>query len=619
MYASHSPGGVMNVVTAAPKTDRYSANASLEYGSYNLINSQFAVNAPIIKELLAMRLAGQIYKRDSFIYNDRSQDTKSARLKTLFQPNDNFSATVTINYAKKINGGMMGGQVIPFDYQDGYWYRQSGPNGPWSKISKVTNPWTTPTTAASPPGVPMQGPNKAGQITKGITGEINWNSALGSLTVVPQYSRTTSNDQGNYTYNNLNYIVYTSMKSYQKGMEARMTSASDSTIKWIVGANYYKQHKGRYSTYNQPGIAEKKLENWGDTKAVFGNVTYPLTSTFRGNGGLRQSWDKIRNVELPAVVKTGKSGQDYSSPDYKLGFEYDLIENSMLYGTYATSYRVNGMVVNQGPKTAEPEKLKAYTAGVKNRLFENKLQLNASGYLYFYENKRAYMNNEGRLVTGQVVYEDDLIGADGQMIDANGNGIRGEHVQLSTGAASEDPWVAQFGAFRSIGVDISADWVLTPKDKMTLGVSYLNTKWTDMTYEFYFKRKDGSKFWPSDGVDYSGFKNSYSPTWTVTSSYEHNFELGTYGMLVPHIDFLYKSEYNMDFRLINYPMSIQEPYYFLNGSLTFTSMSGKWSLNAYVKNATNYAVKNFWSNQGGTYTLGVGDPRTFGGVISLKY
>jgi iron complex outermembrane recepter protein len=136
---------------------------------------------------------------------------------------------------------------------------------------------------------------------------------------------------------------------------------------------------------------------------------------------------------------------------------------------------------------------------------------------------------------------------------------------------------------------------------------------------FYWQKASGSHFWPTDGADYSGRTNTYSPTWTITSSYEHDFELGSYGMLVPHVDAMYKSDYVMDFRSINYPMSIQEPYYIVNGSVTFTHAGGNWSFNAYVKNATNYAAKNFWMNMVGTYNLGITDPRTFGGVLSVKF
>jgi iron complex outermembrane recepter protein len=634
MYSSNSPGGIVNVVTAAPKTDRYSANTSFEMGNFGLKNFQFAGNAPVIKDKLAMRLAGQWYEKDAFLSGaDQSgENTKSARLKTLYQASDKLSATVTINYTKRINGGMFGGMVQPFDYQDGHYYTQAVSDGPWTQGGKVTNPWTAAPTAAAPAGPPgggggpapaPGGPNSAASITKGITAEFNWDTGIGSLSIVPQYSRTTSDDHSNYTDSGSEWTVFTTMRSYQKGMEARMTSDPDFFLKWIAGVNYYKSSSTRDTTYNQPSQTPGHISDWTDVKAVFGNITYPVTDKFRANAGYRRSWDKIENVETPAMVGNGISGQDYSSPDYKLGVEYDLAANSMLYATYATSYRVNGMVVSQGDKTAPPEQLKSYTIGAKNRFLQNRLQLNAAAYYYDYSNKRAEISNDGRLGSDQEIYEDQLIGADGKAIDANGDG-KSDHTQITSGPYSQDPWLAQFGKFRTIGVDVSAEYLLSAADKLTLGVSYLNAKWTKLKMEFYWKWKNadgtvGPNFWPTDGVDYKGRTNTYSPNWTITSSYEHTFELDGYGVLVPHVDAQYKSQYVMDFRSINYPMSIQEPYYIYNGSVTFSHTSGVWSLNAYVKNATNYAAKSFWMNNAGSYNLGLTDPRTFGGVLSIKF
>jgi hypothetical protein len=70
----------------------------------------------------------------------------------------------------------------------------------------------------------------------------------------------------------------------------------------------------------------------------------------------------------------------------------------------------------------------------------------------------------------------------------------------------------------------------------------------------------------------------------------------------------------------DFPYNYQEPYYLVNGNISFTHSSGKWTLNAYIKNATNYAVKNFWHDPaGGTATMGISDPRTYGGVFSLRF
>jgi len=620
MYASNSPGGIVNVVTAAPKTDKYSVSASAEYGSYSLVNLNFAGNAPIVKDALAMRLAAQIYKKDPFVEGSSGEDNKSARLKTLWQASDMFSTTVTVNYTKRINGGMMGGQVKPFDYQDGYWYTGSASDG-FTKNGKVTDPWTAPPARAAggAPGAPMTGPNAATQTTKGVTADINLDTAIGNLSVVPQYSKTSSNDRGNYTgTDGGTYAVHTQMKQTQKGLEARMTSAEDFLFKWILGVNYYKDENSRYTVYNEPGTTNRTMGIFQKSKAVFGNITYPFTDKFRGTAGYRQSWDEAGSIMLPPQGATsGITGNEYSNPDYKVGIEYDLAANSMLYADYATSYRVNPLAMEQEGRTIKPEELKAYTVGAKNRFLNNKVQLNAAAYYYDYKNKSAPMMEAGRQTTGQTILENSIVDRYGNRVDYNGDGLIDE---TSLGRVN-DLWSQQMGDFRSIGLDVSVDWVLTSNDKVSLGISYLDAKWKKMLFDFYYKQlnEDGTigYLWPDDGKDFSGYTNIYSPKWTITSSYEHNFELGSFGVLVPHIDIQYKSKYVLDYTPASAMLSYQEPYYIINGSFTFTHSSGIWTFNAYVKNATNYAAKNFFDLQ--NVYLGISDPRTFGGVFSIKF
>jgi iron complex outermembrane recepter protein len=624
LYASNSPGGIVNVITAAPKTDKYSASGTLEVGNYGLLKFNGMVNVPLLTDKLAMRLAANQERRDPYVSsaNETGEDTKSARLKTLWQATDDFSATVIVNYTKRINSGMMGGQVQPFDYQDGYWYANN-----MTKIRKVADPWTSTdefdTGGMGPmPGLP-NGPNAAAAITKGVTGDINWDTGIGNLSIVPQYNKTTSDDNGwtEYTIGagptatTQDVYTHTHMNNIQKGVEARMTSAADFFFKWIAGFNYYNINNERLTTYD--GFTDyKSFYNKERNIAAFANITYPLTDTFRGTAGYRRTWDKTDVTAYPPTF-ISHYGQNYQSPDYNVGFEYDLASNSMLYVNFKTSYRINPMAADQGERTIPPEKLKAYTVGAKNRFLGNTLQLNVAAFYYDYKNKEAQVNEEGRIGRDQTIYSDQIVDPDGNYIYGN------THTALGgPGSGAEDQWIKQHGTFRSIGVDISAEWVASSKDRVNLGISYLNAKWKELKMVFYWKTLDSNgnviPFWPSDGDDYSGWTNTYSPTWTINGGYEHNFELGSFGTLVPRVDLQYKSDYVMDYMATNYPVHYQEPYYLVNGSMTFSNTSGIWSVNAYVKNATNYAAKNLLSSGMG-WSMGITDPRTYGAVVSVKF
>jgi len=224
LYASNSPGGIVNIITAAPKTDQYSGNVSAEYGSYNHSVLQAALNAPIINDKLAMRLSLNRTRENSFLDRDEvSTSNNAARLKALWTATDDLEITVTGNYAKNANRGEMGGQVEPF-------------------IKSSDDAWTAAASSTEA--------NSLDQITKGLSGNIAWKSPIGSLTLVPSYSKSdSSGDQsGNvntagqgqtpvYVYDNWYSLRYIK----QKGAEARLASSEDFTLlQYVVGVSYYK-------------------------------------------------------------------------------------------------------------------------------------------------------------------------------------------------------------------------------------------------------------------------------------------------------------------------------------------------------------------------------------------
>jgi len=125
---------------------------------------------------------------------------------------------------------------------------------------------------------------------------------------------------------------------------------------------------------------------------------------------------------------------------------------------------------------------------------------------------------------------------------------------------------------------------------------------------------------------------------TLHASYEHRFDLGSLGTLIPQVDVQYKSEYKLsfdriltpaavatggdaysgDYRYWSAPWNRQEAHYILNASAVFNHSSDIWSIRAYVKNITEYAAKNAMTGRFDV-RLAVSDPRTFGAVLSVKF
>jgi iron complex outermembrane recepter protein len=654
MYGSNSPGGIVNIITASPKLDKYSASGSIEYAKYDLLNANVALNAPIVSEKLGMRLTSNYSKHGSWVESN-SNKTKSTnvRLKTLYQSNEDLSIGLTGSWGKASSGGMMGGSVAAFVDQGNI----PGGGTAWDYVSEGGSaPPPPPGGGGGAPG----NPNGNDRITKAISSEITWNTPFATISIIPSYSKSDASDTSliedqpvTVNGNSIEVDTYRHSENWtkQKNADIRLTSPTDFTFKWILGATYYNSRRENndtwfeYPEYNQIGYA------WQKTKGIYGNITYPITDTFRGTAGYRYSWDEMYNNDgHPKPGTTGITGMDYSAPDYKIGIEYDLAQNTMLFANYATSYRVQGMAEQHtvNPATQSlwrpipPEKLKAYTIGSKSRFLENRLQVNASAYYYDYNNREFPVAGDwGRITSGSTVEADycgknkngvAVAGAEGLCPDFDFDGVL-DTTAMAAGGGPEDPRSKQVGKYEAYGIDVSTNWMISAEDRLDVSLSYMHTKWKDATVHmlwWWIWTDETGKL--VEGANFNGMKNTYSPTWAGTLSYEHNFLVGNWGTLTPHVDIQFKTEYKLnlssDAQVAGDPSlgptmvgwNRQEAYYLVDGNINFAHSSGKWTLNGYIKNATNYAVKTTLAGGGPVGNkIGLNDPRTYGAVLSVKF
>jgi len=319
-----------------------------------------------------------------------------------------------------------------------------------------------------------------------------------------------------------------------------------------------------------------------------------------------------------------------SKPDYKLGLQYDLSDAMMLYGNFTSSFRTDSMAMSNNNGVRPPESLKSYTIGAKTRLLDNTIQLNTSAYYYQYKNKIAQESRASANYT-QAELEAMSFAKDTVTYDSNTKSYstisagtsywtylnRSGAPNSSTDADGNTVYELQDGGFqnwgdaRTIGLDASVSWVASAKDMVEVSASYLNNKWTKLRFNYLYEAVWSDK-------NYDGEAGPNSPKFSATASYEHNFDIGSYGTLTPRVDAQYKSKFNLIFNASAYPgYSSQEAYTQWNGSLAFNHASGKWSANAIVKNATNYAVKRSYDSD--QNTMMIGDPRTFGVTLSVKF
>jgi iron complex outermembrane recepter protein len=551
LYSKNSGGGVVNMITNDPKPDKFDASGSLEIGNYNTLNTQGMINVPF-NDKSALRLALSTTDRKGYIDNGSSDNnTKSMRFKYLNNFTEDLSIVMT--YENIRTGGKGEGRegVKTFEDED-----------------DVPNPWTA---HYSNSGKMYYNniDNKKYYMT------LTLNTGIGTLIFLPSYShldRTFGTPQENRGTGEIQQNDCVDTMDETSG-ELRMNSLADSIATWEAGLYYYKK------TWDDVAVSPSDL-NFNKvnnpTQAVFGNLSYPVSDRFRVTAGGRYTKDHNRMQFQITDAATGAIREDQnwdnkeSHFDYKLGIEYDISGHSMIWLDNSTGYR-------QSYRGGKSQSLDSYQIGTKNRFLDQRLQLNATAFYYDYTNYQ---------VNSMVDYVDQETGA----------------VWFDMGSGT--------GAATEYGLDLESDFLLTQNDQITLSASYLHSEISGLTITYT---------WSPPASQYDSAPLNNAPEWTLTGGYKHNFSFDNGGTLTPSFDVKYRTEYYCSFQdYIQNPsdrVNWEPSHLMANAALNFVAPSGKWSINAYVKNIQNHAEKVGKMMN----SLRLSAPRTYGAVLSVKY
>jgi len=245
-----------------------------------------------------------------------------------------------------------------------------------------------------------------------------------------------------------------------------------------------------------------------------------------------------------------------SSPaTYKVGLEYDLAKDNMAYAYYSTGY-INGGLNIQGqtpPSAFDPQKIKAYTIGSKNRFLDNTLQLNFEAYRYDYSGYQLFValmvkNNS----TGKIDMAMNVINAKTSTVT---------------------------------GADINLDYLFSAEDRINLSTTILKTEFGELEIP-------ESKMAGLPAYDVTGTDLPQSPHFAATFGYEHAFALEDGATLTPRLQTRWQTgAWTTHEKQL--PGAWQKGYHMSEFSLSYASANGKYNVNAWAKNLENEAVTTY--------------------------
>lgn len=576
--------GSINLVTNRPKHE-FEARAGASFGNYGLITTEAMINVPLGNSA-ALRLSAASNGHNGYVDGGfLNGDTKGARARLLVEPASNLEILLSADYSSRDEKGP-GYSICP-------------PGSPDAGCVGVAwKPWG---------GTPGQGtsatesvpePNYVKSRNYSFYGEVNWDLGFGTLTWAPSYRNIYYRNHTSFSHY-FGFAPAVHDELFQQ--ELRIVSKPGSPISWVAGL-YYGRQQSREQNYftsgvppyistNEPGFPELGhvfFKNDIDkyvyrSVAAFGQVLVPVADHFRIMLGGRYTEDKKSENARDGLVYPGPTLVEVATSadlslhkfTYKIGAEFDVAPNAMIYANYSTGFKSGGVngVPNDDvlPRTFAPEEIKSVQGGLKGRFIDDRLQINAEAFHY------------------------DLTG-------------------YQTSALLFDPvtGILLGGTVNSqkdefYGGELESTLLVTPADRLDMSFSYLHA--VHKKFEI-----------PQSGVNLSGKQVSNAPKFTFTGNYAHTFEFANGGNLVAHVETRYESEQWVDYRLA--PGTLQPAYWRHSADLTYNSADARWSIGAFIRNISNngalmHAIPGAILGQ---YTLGLAyPPRTYGIRASAKF
>lgn len=597
LYGRNATAGAVNIIAAKPKLNSTEGNVSAQYGNYNSLKVNAAVNLPL-GDIAAVRVAAMSDTHDG--YRESNGDAEAggykgdldngnvwgARLGLMLKPSDKFYAYVagelnkTDQHAVAQYGVAVGSTGMP--------------------------PYDFKTDLPDDFDVATPGFIKINQTA--LRGRVGYDFGPFEFTYTGGYRKVDLDG-----YQPLNGFVpetfsfSNKLKYDTQSHEFRLNGESTNFI-WQAGFFYGNEDQKAIRGLFLPGAAGRfggkfpylnyfDLDVNSKTTGIFGQATINFTDTWSFTGGLRYTYDKKSldgyNLQrapfgppgtpayfypdsppMPGDNGVGKvpaaGSGSWNQITWLANLEYKPSAENLWFAKASTGYKSGGFNIAE---EYDAENLLAFEVGTKNYLSNRTLRLNGSAFYYKYSDQQVN------------VYINETLGA------------------LTQNA----------GESNYFGLELEGDWKATPKDQFNFTVNYLKGKFNDLPT---LVNVSGGAPQP---VNLKGNVPAQSPKWILIGGYNHTFSLGS-GTLDTRINSMFKSEYYL--QAFNFTMDKQESFTKTDLNVTYKTGDGKWELGAFVNNLEDNRVITFASFTGSNiniYNWSFGSPRIIGLRSSFNF
>ena len=569
LYGRNSTAGVVNVITNKPEFDAFSGLAEITTGDYSLLQFNGVLNVPF-SDGVAGRIAVMSNDRDGYRENAPSEngddaDDLGVRAHLAFEAGEDTSMLITgERYTRGGVGAVASFATFPNDT-----------TGLLTSDPARTNPIDT------------QGYRDNSDTN--VRFDVNHSFSGFDFTYQAAY-RSHERDflaDADFTAEpTVESFVQETMESATWTHEARLTSTGAGPFQYIAGIYLLDEEIDgdfrvglthfRFGPSFRVRFVDQGLTN--ESAAAFLHTTYDLSEELRLTAGLRHTRDEKDKAGNPndlgatADTATGSfqtvglengptfflapqlANPQWNETTWKLGLDYQLTGNSLLYGYASTGFKAGGY--NRGSQTMpgaplvvyNPETVTAFEGGWKMTSASGRARLNIAAFAYDYKDLQLgqTFTNEAGTITNQTV-----------------------------NASDASVW----------GIELEAEALFGESGRGIFSLGYLSTEFDDFT------GVDDPLIVGSQSLSATGNELTRAPQFTATVILEPVVWQFNGGSLTPRLQF--HSESDAYLAVLNRDFEKRDSFTRTDISVIYESAEQAWYAEAYVRNLEDDDVATY--------------------------
>ncbi len=617
LFGRNSTAGAMHFVSAGPGQE-LDGHARLTQGNFGKTRIEAAVGGPVT-DRLGLRVSGVWEQADGFVDNipDKGDaawvDYSAIRFVADFQASDTVDIRFKGQFGQSDSAPMnLHNSLTPHPYTEmnteGYDLGRFDNPGPASGYTKSNLSLTEDE---------MFEELDVTQLGLTINWEIGEDLLLTSVTGYLDVDSMSIYDEDSSALDIITTVGDHGFSGYSQ--ELRLASNNDSPFQWIIGgfysddssestfvidltdlyrvAYYFPSTNGAYpgadTGYGALNDYDMDTSSW----ALFVHTSYAWTDKFSTTLAVRQTEDDLdlalstdSYTEFPKTSALSfvdmsmhetyggtisrTSSDSWDGFTFRLGAEYAASDEVLYYGSISTGYKSGkqNLYGADGYPVAE-ETVTSYELGLKSRLSENRVTLNAAVFYYDYSDYQTY----------------EYLPNPPGVVNATGYTFSWGNI----------PEVSYWGA----EIEILA----RPIDNLKIRAAY------------GFVESEIEKYFDDAPVDFTGntILNINDSDFSFLIGYD--FSLGDKGFLTPQYDASYIGDLHPD---TANEAPLLEGYWTHNASLNYLNLSGRVGVSVFVENISddvNLARQFYATPSVGTTGFNVTRPRTYGLTLSVDF